>query len=54
MKYKIPVIMITDNGDGVVLHVERYDLGHNKIFDKDLNFGRRNYLNLYPCRVLDR
>ncbi|MEK7116606.1 MAG: ThiF family adenylyltransferase [Patescibacteria group bacterium] len=34
-KYKIPVIMITDNGDGVVLHVERYDLGHKKIFGKD-------------------
>jgi hypothetical protein len=30
--YKIPVVMITDNGDGVVLHVERYDLGHDKIF----------------------
>lgn len=41
MKYKIPVIMITDNGDGVVLHVERYDLGHNKIFDKDLNFWKK-------------
>jgi len=35
LKYKIPVVMITDNGDGVVLHVERYDLGHDKIFHKD-------------------
>lgn len=35
MKYKIPVVMVTDNGDGVVLHVERYDLGHNKIWGKD-------------------
>lgn len=34
-EYKVPVVMITDNGDGVVLHVERYDLGYNKIFDKD-------------------
>lgn len=40
LKYKIPVIMITDNGDGVVLHVERYDLGHNKIFHKDLSFWK--------------
>ncbi len=32
IKYKVPVVMITDNGDGVVLHVERYDLGHDKIF----------------------
>lgn len=31
-QYKVPVIMITDNGDGVVLHVERYDLGYDKIF----------------------
>lgn len=34
MKYKIPVVMVTDNGDGVVLHVERYDLGHDKIWGK--------------------
>ena len=38
IKYKIPVVMITDNGDGVVLHIERYDLGYNKIFDKDLSY----------------
>lgn len=37
-KYKIPVVMITDNGDGVVLHVERYDLGYNKIFNKELSY----------------
>ncbi len=35
IKYKVPVIMITDNGDGVVLHIERYDLGYDKIFEKD-------------------
>lgn len=38
LKYKIPVLMITDNGDGVVLHIERYDLGYNKIFNKDLSY----------------
>lgn len=37
-KYKIPVIMITDNGDGVVLHIERYDLGYKKIFNKDFSY----------------
>lgn len=35
IKYKVPVVMITDNGDGVVLHIERYDLGHTKIFSKE-------------------
>lgn len=35
IKYKVPVIMITDNGEGVVLHIERYDLGYDKIFEKD-------------------
>ena len=38
MKYRIPVVMVTDNGDGVVLHVERYDLGHSKIFGKDFSY----------------
>lgn len=38
IKYKVPVIMITDNGDDVVLHVERYDLGYDKIFDKNIEF----------------
>ncbi|HEY4522505.1 MAG TPA: ThiF family adenylyltransferase [Candidatus Paceibacterota bacterium] len=36
LQYRIPVIMITDNGDGVVLHVERYDLGYDKIFGKPI------------------
>ncbi len=36
LKYKVPVLMITDNGDGVVLHIERYDLGHKKIFNNNL------------------
>lgn len=35
MKYKVPVVMVTDNGDGVVLHVERYDLGCTTIWGKD-------------------
>lgn len=39
-KYKIPVIMITDNGDGVVLHIERYDLGYKKIFNKDFSYWK--------------
>lgn len=36
LKYKVPVLMITDNGDGVVFHAERYDLGYDKIFGQDL------------------
>ena len=38
MKYKVPVLMITDNGFSIVMHVERYDLGHDKIFEKDLSY----------------
>lgn len=38
MEKKLPVVMVTDNGDGVVLHVERYDLGHAKIFGKEPSF----------------
>ena len=38
LKYKVPVVMITDNGDGVVLHVERYDIGHDKIFHEEPSF----------------
>jgi tRNA A37 threonylcarbamoyladenosine dehydratase len=34
-KYKVPVLMVTDNGDGVVLHIERYDLAHKKILGKE-------------------
>lgn len=40
MKYNVPVLMITDNGDGVVFHVERYDLGYNKIFEKDIEYWK--------------
>ncbi len=40
MKHKVPVLMITDNGDGVVFHVERYDLGYNKIFEKDTAYWK--------------
>jgi hypothetical protein len=35
MKYKVPVIMITDNGFRIILHMERYDLGYTQIFEKD-------------------
>lgn len=35
MKYKVPVVMITDNGFSIGIHVERYDLGHQLIFEKD-------------------
>lgn len=38
LKYKVPVVMITDNGDGVLLHVERYDIGYDKIFHKEPSF----------------
>jgi molybdopterin/thiamine biosynthesis adenylyltransferase len=38
LKYKIPVVMVTDNGDGVVLHVERYDLGYDKIWGKEIDY----------------
>jgi molybdopterin/thiamine biosynthesis adenylyltransferase len=38
MKYKVPVVMITDNGFGIGLHVERYDLGHDKIFEKGTSY----------------
>lgn len=33
-EYRVPVVMVTDNGDGVVLHVERYDLGYDQLFEK--------------------
>ena len=38
MKYKVPVLMVTDNGDWAVLHIERYDLGYKKIFGKDIGY----------------
>jgi molybdopterin/thiamine biosynthesis adenylyltransferase len=38
--YKIPVVMITDNGDGVMLHIERYDLGYDKIFNKPFEYWK--------------
>lgn len=51
IKYKVPVIMITDNGDGVVLHVERYDLGYKKIFNKNLSYWK-NILSQPPSMEL--
>lgn len=44
--YKIPVVMITDNGDGVVIHVERYDLGYKKIFGKDDAYWRKKIASI--------
>ncbi|PIR74756.1 MAG: hypothetical protein COU35_00790 [Candidatus Magasanikbacteria bacterium CG10_big_fil_rev_8_21_14_0_10_47_10] len=41
MKYKVPVLMITDNGDGIVLHIERYDLGYKKIFHNNLRYWQK-------------
>ncbi|MEX2052347.1 MAG: ThiF family adenylyltransferase [Candidatus Paceibacterota bacterium] len=40
-QYNIPVIMVTDNGDGVTLHVERYDLGYKKIFNKKASYWKK-------------
>jgi len=44
IKYKIPVLMVTDNGDGIVLHIERYDFGYKKIFHKDLKYWQKKLL----------
>jgi hypothetical protein len=41
IKYKIPILMITDNGEGVVLSVERYDLGYSKIFGHDKEYWKK-------------
>lgn len=35
LQYQVPVLMVTDNGDGIVLHIERYDLGYRKILHKN-------------------
>ncbi|MBU0570251.1 ThiF family adenylyltransferase, partial [Patescibacteria group bacterium] len=40
-KYRVPVLMITDNGDWAVLTIERYDLGYKKIFEKDFDYWNR-------------
>lgn len=36
--YKVPVIMLTDNGDGVIFHIERYDLEYNQILGYEKDF----------------
>jgi molybdopterin/thiamine biosynthesis adenylyltransferase len=43
MKYKVPVVMITDNGFSIAIHVERYDLGHRLIFEKDLAYWDKKF-----------
>lgn len=45
MKYKVPVLMITDNGDWAVLHIERYDLGYKKIFGKNVKYWEKRMKN---------
>ena len=37
-QYRVPVLMITDNGFSIVLHVERYDLGYDKIFEREIKY----------------
>jgi hypothetical protein len=41
MKYKVPVVMVTDNGDGIILHIERYDLGYTKILHQDMEYWEK-------------
>lgn len=41
IKYKVPVLMVTDNGDGIVLHIERYDLGYKKIFHRNPSYWQK-------------
>ena len=53
IKYKIPVVMITDNGDDVVLHIERYDLGHNKIFGKEVESWQERINNKTPFTKME-
>lgn len=43
IKYKVPVIMITDNGEGVILHSERYDLGYNMVFGREINYWLKKF-----------
>jgi molybdopterin/thiamine biosynthesis adenylyltransferase len=44
--HKIPVLMVTDNGDGVILHVERYDLGYKQLFNKNFNYWKKTISNI--------
>jgi len=37
MKYKVPVVMVTDNGDGIVLSIERYELGCQTILHREVS-----------------
>lgn len=45
MKHKAPVLMVTDNGDGIVLHIERYDLGYKKIFHQGLQYWQKKLMS---------
>jgi len=48
IKYKTPVLMVTDNGDWAVLHIERYDLGYKKFFEKDVDYWRKRLRQYDP------
>ncbi len=41
LKYKIPVLMVTDNSDGVVLHVERYDKAYKDFFGYSAEYWQK-------------
>ncbi len=45
-KYKVPVLMITDNADGVILHIERYDLGYDQFFGKPEQYWNEKLSNI--------
>lgn len=46
-KYKIPVIMVTDNGDWALMNIERYDLGYEDIFAKNEDYWKKR---ISECR----
>lgn len=51
---KIPLVMITDNGDNVIIDIERYDLDpsllpfHGLLSQEDVNLIRKNRAKLSP------
>ena len=45
-EHKIPVLMIVDNGEGVVLIVERYDMGYTKIWEQEDSYWEERLKNL--------
>jgi len=60
-KYRIPVLMITENGDSTILDIERYDTEHvpifqGKISEKDIKnaaqFNQQQWLSL-ALKIID-